>query len=176
MSIVEFRHLRSEPCGHMNAIRDMSNRYGFFERCGIKVGPHRSGHLPVKRGHRVRSLRELQSEHCHAKFLAGILRIFLSETHELLRRQTKLTGKRSQMFVDKFRNKSVVTRGNRSVGCEDYLACDARCCFRKRDALFQHPISNGFENRECAMPFVQVKDSGCYAHGFECTKSSDAQQ
>ena len=44
------------------------------------------------------------------------------------------------------------------------------------DALALHAVSNRFQNGEAAVPFVQVQNAGCDAHGSEGAEASDAQQ
>src|ERR1700686_4117562 len=72
--------------------------------------------------------------------------------------------------------KAVVSGRNRSVSRKHDFPCYLRNSLLEADALFFHPLSNGFEDGKSAMPFVQVKDSRSNAKSFQRSQTTNAQK
>ena len=62
------------------------------------------------------------------------------------------------------------------MGGEDHFARDAGHGFVKAQAFILHAVANRFQHRESAVPFVQMKNAGRDAHGFQRAEAADAQQ
>ena len=53
VSVIEAKHLRRQPGGHVHAIGDVADRNGIFRFARIQPRPHRPGDLAVQCGNRI---------------------------------------------------------------------------------------------------------------------------
>src|SRR5215831_2704603 len=80
------------------------------------------------------------------------------------------------MFLKQVFVKTIMPGRNRRMRRENDFARDTAGRFFEIDAFFVHPASNGFENGEGAMPFVQVQYARRNTERFQSAESSDAKQ
>src|SRR5215475_6642958 len=80
------------------------------------------------------------------------------------------------MFFKQVLVKTIMPGGNRRMRRENDLARNAAGGFFEIDAFFVHTASNGFENGEGAMPFVQVQYARCNTKRFQGSEPSDTKQ
>src|SRR5207245_5943899 len=67
MAVVEAKHLRRKPRGHVHAIGDMPDGDLVFLLAGVKSFPHRARNFAVQTRHRICAPRKPQTEHGHAR-------------------------------------------------------------------------------------------------------------
>src|SRR5208283_1777826 len=93
-----------------------------------------------------------------------------------LRRKTERFAQRSKMLFNQFSIEAIVTGGHGRMCSEDHFPRHPGNCIVKAYALFLHAHADRLQHRKSAVPFIQVKNSRCNAHGFEGAKSSYTQQ
>src|SRR5690349_5616543 len=98
VAIVEPEHLRSEPGGNMNAVRDMADGNGVFRFARIQAGPHTARYFAVQGGDGVRAARHFQTEYSHAEVFVIVAGIFAPELHQTRMREAELLAQRAEMF------------------------------------------------------------------------------
>src|SRR5262245_53213872 len=80
------------------------------------------------------------------------------------------------MLFDQPPMEPIVARRNRRMRRKDNLARYPPGGLVKVQTFFGHAIANGFQDGECAMPFIQVKHARRDAQSFQRSKASDAEQ
>ena len=98
--VIQHRHLRRQPGGHVHAVGDMADGHLFLRLARIQAGPHGAGNFAVQRGNRVGAARKLQPQHGHAEILVRIARIFAAQRHQPVMRQAQSLAQRPQMLLD----------------------------------------------------------------------------
>ena len=80
------------------------------------------------------------------------------------------------MLFNQIRVKSIVAGRHRRMGCENHLSRNAAHRFVEADTFILHPVSDCFEHRKGAVPFIQMKHTGSDSHGSQGTETSDSEQ
>jgi hypothetical protein len=176
MAIVKAEHLRREPGGHVHAIGDVADRNRILGLAGVESGPHGPRNLAVQCRDSVRAPCNSQTEYSHAELFLLIAGILSPQAHETVVRQSQRVAEGSEMFFNQPAVKAVVSRRHRGVRGEGDLSRDPRHSLMEVDAFFLHPVADGFENREPAMTFVEMQNSGSDPHRFQSAKAADAEQ
>ncbi len=130
----------------------------------------------MQRGDSVGAAGELEAEDGHAEGLLVVGGMFAAEGEEFFLRDAELFAQRSEVFFDECGTEAIVACGDGGVGGEDDFAGDAAGGLIEVDAFFDHAVANGFEDCEAAVSFVEVKDSGRDAEGFEGAETTDAEE
>src|SRR6202158_4498410 len=115
MTIVEAKHLRSQPGRNMDAVGNMSDGNRIFQFARKESGPHGAGDFTVQRGNCIRAPRELQAKHGHAEtFVAfGIL---ASQRHEIFLGKPEGLAERSEVLFDQIGIETIMAGGARRWG------------------------------------------------------------
>src|SRR5262249_2115676 len=80
------------------------------------------------------------------------------------------------MLFNQIAIEAIVAGGNGRVSGEYDFARDPAYGFVKADAFFLHTIANGFQNRKCAVAFIEVQHAGRDSHGFQSTKTANTKK
>src|SRR5690348_14353419 len=91
-------------------------------------------------------------------------------------RNAQRFAQRPEMFLEQVFVKTIVPGGNRRMRREHDFSRNTARGFFEIDAFFLHAASNGFENGEGAMPFVQVQYAWRNTKRFQCAEPSDPKQ
>src|ERR1700687_3243479 len=67
MTIVEAKHLRSQPGGDMDAVGNVSDGNRVLQFAREESSPHGAGNFTMQRRNCIGAPRELQTEHGHAE-------------------------------------------------------------------------------------------------------------
>ncbi len=105
-----------------------------------------------------------------------IVGMLAAKAHQPLLRNAQLVAQRSEVFFNQIGRKAVVAGGHRSVGGKDHFPGNLIGCGVEVQAFFLHAIAHRLQDRETAVPFVEVKDARRNAHGLQCAKAADAQE
>ena len=89
-----------------------------------------------------------------------VLRLDTAEAHEGVVVETECIAQRAEMFLDEIRVEAIVAGRYRRVRGEHHLRGDAANRFDGVDPFGLHPLTQQLERRECAVPLVQVRDTG----------------
>src|SRR5664279_3607625 len=88
MAIIEPVHLRSEPGGNVDAVRNVSDGNSIFLLPGKKAGPHGARNLAMQRRNSVGAARKLETKHGHAEALITV-GVLATESHKSLFRKSE---------------------------------------------------------------------------------------
>src|SRR5271154_3494712 len=78
------------------------------------------------------------------------------------------------MLFDQICIEAIVPGRHGSMGSENHFPGNARHGGVESNALVGHAHVDGFQHRESAVPFVQVKNAGRDAHGSKGARSANA--
>ena len=176
VAVVEAKHLRREPRGHMDAVGDVADGHRVFGTARIEALPHGARDFAVERGDGVDAARELEAEHGHAEGLAVVGGMFAAEAHEVFVGDAELIAQRAEVFFDEVGTEAVVAGGNGRVGGEDDFAGNLAGGGVEVEPFFFHAGADGFEHGEAAVAFVEMQHAGRDAHGLERAEAADAEQ
>src|ERR1700722_20919348 len=80
------------------------------------------------------------------------------------------------MLLDQSRIEAVMTCGNGRMGRKNDFAGNARDGGVEIQSFFFHAAANRLEDGNPAVPFVQMKNAGCDAHGLQGAETTNAQK
>src|ERR1700674_2577802 len=175
MTIVEAKHLRSQPGRNMDAVGNVSDGNRVLQLARKESSPHGAGDFTVQRGYRIGAARELQTEHGHAETFVTV-GILASQRHEIFLGKPEGLAQRSEVLFDQIGIEAIMAGGHRSVGREDHFTGNSRHRHVETDALLFHALANRFEDCKSAVSFVQVKNSGSDAERFQSAQAANAEK
>ena len=160
IAVVELLHLPGQPALNVHAVGDVSDGDFLFHPPRPEVRPHPPRHVPVQAAHGVGAARELQSQHGHAESLVFVLRLDAAQAHQLFGGDSQLVAQRPKVLFDQVAIEAVVAGGHGRVRGEDGVLRHVAQGDVEAHAVVFHPLADGFQRGETAMPFVEMVHAG----------------
>ncbi len=176
MARIHLTHRLREPCLHVHAVGDVTDRHVVLAHPRVQRRPHRARNVTVQRRDRIGATAALEGEHRHAELFVAIAGVHASQPHERVPRHAERVAKRAEMFLDQVRMKAIVACRHRRVCREHDLRGNPTGRFGRLDALELHPAPNQFERRKGTVAFVEMDDSRRDAERRQRPGATDPEQ
>ncbi len=125
MPIVETKHLRSQPCGNMHAVGNVSDGNLVFRFAG-KSPVHMARETSPCSEETALARRESLRPSTVMQKRSSLVGILASQGHEILLGKTERLAQRSEVLLDQIGIEAIMAGGHGSVGSEDHFARNLR--------------------------------------------------